>query len=82
MNWTIVVYFGPMFLVMCWWFISARKWFKGPRVNVNHMMLGREGNVIEGENKSADGDSSSDNVPADTKSAPVDETTADVKEVK
>ena len=49
MNWTVVVYFGPIFLVMCWWFISARKWFKGPKVNVQHMMLGREENVIEGE---------------------------------
>jgi hypothetical protein len=72
MNWTVVVYFGPMFLVMVWWFISARKWFKGPKVNVQHMMLGREGNVIDGEGKSHDGDSSSDNVvrAADIKSAP------------
>jgi hypothetical protein len=36
---------------MSWWFISARKWFTGPRVNVNHLMLGRDGNTIEGETK-------------------------------
>ena len=61
MNWTVVVYFGPMFLVMVWWVISARKWFKGPKVNVQHMMLGRQGNVIDGEGKGHGPDSSSDN---------------------
>jgi hypothetical protein len=61
MNWTCLVYGGPMFLVMAWWFISARKWFKGPKVNLDHLMLGREGNVLEGEDKVGnDGDSSSD----------------------
>jgi hypothetical protein len=75
MNWTVVVYFGPMFLVMIWWVISARKWFKGPKVNVQHMMLGREGNVIDGKGKSNDGDSSSDHVvrAADIKSVPAGE---------
>jgi hypothetical protein len=33
---------------MIWWFVSARKWFKGPKVNINHLMMGEEGNVIEG----------------------------------
>ncbi|KAK6434174.1 GABA/polyamine transporter [Oleoguttula sp. CCFEE 5521] len=49
MNWTAVVYGGPMILVMIWWVVSARKWFKGPKVNVQHMMLGNEGAVIEGK---------------------------------
>jgi hypothetical protein len=62
MNWTCLVYGGPMFFVMIWWFISARKWFKGPRVNVDHLMIGRDGNVIEG-----DGESSSDNAGDITK---------------
>ena len=49
MNWTVVVYGGPMFLVTVWWFVSARTWFKGPKVNVEHLMLGREdGNVVLG----------------------------------
>ena len=30
MNWTVVVYGGPMLLVTLWWLVSARKWFKGP----------------------------------------------------
>lgn len=42
MNWTAVVYGGPMVLVTIWWFVSARKWFKGPKVNIEHMMLERE----------------------------------------
>lgn len=49
MNWTCLVYGGPMLAVTVWWFISARKWFKGPKVNIEHMMLGREGNVVEGK---------------------------------
>lgn len=47
MNWTCVVYGGPMFLVLVWWIVSARKWFKGPKVNLGHLMHGRE--VIEGK---------------------------------
>lgn len=25
---------SSMALVMLWWFVSARKWFKGPKINV------------------------------------------------
>lgn len=42
MNWTAVVYGGPMVLVTIWWFVSAHKWFRGPKVNIEHMMLERE----------------------------------------
>ncbi|KAF2707795.1 amino acid transporter [Pleomassaria siparia CBS 279.74] len=49
MNWTALVYGAPMLLVTIWWFISAHKWFKGPKVNVEHAMLGREGNAIDGK---------------------------------
>ena len=31
------------------WFVDAHKWFKGPKVNLEHQMLGREGNVLEGK---------------------------------
>ncbi|KAI9847372.1 MAG: hypothetical protein M1837_002560 [Sclerophora amabilis] len=48
MNWTCLVYGAPMLSVIIWWFVSARTWFKGPKVNVEHMMLGREGNPIDG----------------------------------
>ena len=50
MNWTCVVYGAPMFLVCVWWIVSARKWFKGPKVNVAHMMLGDEQQILEGLN--------------------------------
>ncbi|KAJ4345590.1 GABA/polyamine transporter [Didymosphaeria variabile] len=48
MNWTCLVYGALMLLVLIWWFVSARKWFKGPKVNVEHLMLGREPGVLEG----------------------------------
>jgi hypothetical protein len=54
MNWTALVYGGPMILVTIWWFVSAHKWFKGPKVNIQHMMLGREGNVIDGKDNARD----------------------------
>lgn len=44
MNWTALVYGGPMLFVMIWWFLSAHKWFKGPKINLAHM-LGREGEI-------------------------------------
>jgi len=40
MNWTVVVYGGPMLLVILWWIISAHKWFKGPKINVEHVIHG------------------------------------------
>ncbi|KAH8691304.1 amino acid permease [Talaromyces proteolyticus] len=42
MNWTCLVYGAPMLAVMVWWVVDARKWFKGPKVNVEHMLYGRE----------------------------------------
>lgn len=54
MNWTCVVYGGPMILVTIWWVVSARKWFKGPKVNIEHMMLGREEAVVVGQGPSGD----------------------------
>jgi hypothetical protein len=42
-----------MFIVTVWWFISARKWFKGPKINIEHMMLGR-GEVVVGQGPSGD----------------------------
>jgi len=68
-NWTCLVWGGPMLLVCIWWIVDARKWFKGPKVNLDHLMHGREeqaadlqahdgANVIEG--KDADRSSSSD----------------------
>jgi hypothetical protein len=50
-----------MFIVTVWWFVSAHKWFKGPKVNVEHMMLG-QGDVLEGQDSK---DQSRDDSSAD-----------------
>lgn len=34
---TCLIYGGAMFLAMSYYAISARKWFKGPRINVEHI---------------------------------------------
>ena len=49
-----------MFLAMVWWFAGARKWFKGPKVNLEHVMLGREEQVKQLQAEEVSGDSSSD----------------------
>ncbi|KAI9934679.1 hypothetical protein AWENTII_005802 [Aspergillus wentii] len=36
MNWTCLVYGAPMLAVTVWWVVDARRWFKGPKVNVEH----------------------------------------------
>lgn len=36
MNWTCLVWGGPMLAVTIWWVVDARKWFTGPKVNVEH----------------------------------------------
>ncbi|TGO67810.1 hypothetical protein BOTNAR_0035g00190 [Botryotinia narcissicola] len=38
MNYTCLIYGGTMTLAMFWYAISARKWFKGPKINVEHMI--------------------------------------------
>lgn len=48
MNWTCLVYGGPMLGIIIWWIVDAHKWFKGPKVNIEHQMLGRDDGVIEG----------------------------------
>jgi hypothetical protein len=34
MNWTCLIYGGPMTLAMGWYAVSARKWFVGPKMNL------------------------------------------------
>ena len=72
-----------MLFVVIWWFVDARKWFKGPKVsvkyatnfvhaltysqvNVEHQMLGRAGNAIEGVDNDS-GESSSGSMSKDDK---------------
>ncbi|KAI5457082.1 amino acid/polyamine transporter I [Mariannaea sp. PMI_226] len=38
MNWTCVVFFGPMLCFIIWFWVDAHKWFKGPKVNIKHNM--------------------------------------------
>lgn len=54
MNWTCLVWGGPMLGVLVWWVVDAHKWFTGPKVNIQHQMLGREGNVLEGKDQGSD----------------------------
>ncbi|CCE78701.1 Piso0_000729 [Millerozyma farinosa CBS 7064] len=34
MNWTVVVYFGPMLLAFISFIVDAHKWYKGPKTNI------------------------------------------------
>ena len=61
MNWTCLVWGGPMLMALIWWVVDAHKWFKGPKVNIQHAMIGAEGNVIEG--KHGDGSDSASGGP-------------------
>ncbi|KAL2314278.1 putative amino-acid permease [Schizosaccharomyces pombe] len=54
MNWTCVVFGGPMLMVLIWWVVSARKWFKGPRLTIGVDDAVSEINVLEGVTKSDD----------------------------
>lgn len=35
MNWTVLVYYGSMFLAVAWYFIYAHKIYKGPKSNLD-----------------------------------------------
>ncbi|KAI1504873.1 amino acid transporter [Biscogniauxia marginata] len=54
MNWTCLVYGAPMLLVIIWFFVDAHKWFKGPKINIEHHMLHGELPGIEGVESSSD----------------------------
>ncbi|KAG8530666.1 uncharacterized protein KY384_004021 [Bacidia gigantensis] len=47
MNWTCLVYGAPMLMAIIWWYIDARRWFKGPKIDVEHHMLGTDSDIIE-----------------------------------
>lgn len=59
MNWTCLVYGLPMTGAIIWWIVDAHKWFKGPKVNVEHYMLGRQEAVVEGRAHGTESGSSS-----------------------
>lgn len=35
MNWTVVVYFGPMLMALIWFLVDAHKWYEGPKSNLD-----------------------------------------------
>ncbi|QSZ35695.1 hypothetical protein DSL72_006817 [Monilinia vaccinii-corymbosi] len=45
MNYTCLIYGGVMGLAMVWYAVRARRWFRGPRVNVEHLIHGDGGNA-------------------------------------
>jgi amino acid transporter len=49
MNWTCLVYGGPMLAVTIWWVVDARHWFTGPVVNVEHAILAVVSEGVEPE---------------------------------
>lgn len=73
MNWTCLVYGAPMLAVTIWWVVDARKWFTGPKVNIEHSLYRTEDIVYEGvEDKGApespeESTSSKDHRGVDTK---------------
>ncbi|RHZ63986.1 amino acid permease [Aspergillus thermomutatus] len=48
MNWTCLVWGAPMLAVTIWWVVDARRWFKGPKINVEHAIHGVEAIVDVG----------------------------------
>jgi hypothetical protein len=52
MNYSCLIYGGSMFLALMWYAIDARKWFKGPKVNVEHLLTVPQ---LESQAKSDDG---------------------------
>jgi hypothetical protein len=51
-----------------WYAVSARKWYKGPKVNIDHYMLGRPEAALEAREDSADsGGSSSNSISKETR---------------
>lgn len=47
MNWTCLVYGAPMLAAIVWWVVDARKWFNGPKINIEHAIHPVEGEVGE-----------------------------------
>ncbi|KAL8738403.1 MAG: hypothetical protein Q9190_008009, partial [Brigantiaea leucoxantha] len=66
MNWTCLVWGGPMLFVMIWWVVDAHKWFKGPKVNIEHRMLG-QGVTVDGKAQEDSEGSSTGSMTKDAK---------------
>lgn len=63
MNWTVVVYFGPMLMFIIWWIVDAHKWYIGPRPNIDEYITSDhepEVEVLQGVEYDADTKSSTE----------------------
>lgn len=45
MNWTVLVFFGPMLVFIIWFAVDAHKWYIGPRPNIDEYI-----NHLDSEN--------------------------------
>ncbi|KAI1815644.1 amino acid permease [Poronia punctata] len=59
MNWTSLVYGAPMLFVIIWFYVDAHKWFKGPKINIEHRMLYDPIEGVEVRRKDPDAESGS-----------------------
>ncbi|EER40032.1 amino acid permease [Histoplasma capsulatum H143] len=67
-NWTCIAYGGPMLLVTIWWFVDAHRWFKGPKVNIEHILQSHEEEPSDAEGIIAyEGSRENKNSSAETK---------------
>ena len=66
MNWTVLIYGGPMLLATMYFVVEARHWFKGPRMNVDSANISDDGAVVEGKSTGS-GDSGAENVTVSEK---------------
>jgi hypothetical protein len=53
MNYTCLIYGGVMLLALLWYAVDARHWFKGPKINVEHLIHIK---VVEGQEAESDRD--------------------------
>lgn len=45
MNWTVVVFYGPMLAFAIWFAVDAHKWYTGPRPNIDEYIVHSDENV-------------------------------------
>ncbi|GEQ69988.1 hypothetical protein JCM33374_g3664 [Metschnikowia sp. JCM 33374] len=46
MNWTSVVFFGPMLIFIAWFVLDAHKWYVGPRPNIDEYISHDNSDVV------------------------------------
>ncbi|KAK6198810.1 amino acid permease-domain-containing protein [Scheffersomyces amazonensis] len=53
MNWTAVVFFGPLLMASIWFVVDAHKWYVGPKSNIDEsdITYGDTPDVIDGREK-------------------------------